>query len=363
MFRNFPVAVTSRFVAAALAACLLGSTSLSASAQQVPELPYEVDSNVIKIPKGLYMGEQPSVAINSKGHIFIYPRAGSPGSNPLYHFKAARLFEFGADGTFIREIGENLISMNWAHSVRIDKYDNIWIVDAGTSMVTKFNPEGEVMMVLGRRQESMQEALPEDAPPRQYAFHEPTGIAFDSKDNIYVSDGYKNSRVAKFDKDGAWVKAWGEKGSGPGQFKTPHGIAIDAKDNVYVADRGNNRIQIFNADGKFLRQITENVPEAPGTIPSKMYQYNKPGGSYDSLFPMDVCITQGTTQYLYAVDHTPGRIFKFTLEGKLLGVFGRPGLKPGQLAHVHGINCTTENVVYTAERAGWRIQKFTVKSK
>ena len=345
----------------AFAGVLQCASSTAASAQQVPELPYDVDSNVIKIPKGLYMGEQPGVALNSKGHIFIYPRAGEGGSQPLYHYRAARLFEFDADGTFIREIGQNLISMGWAHSVRIDKYDNIWIVDNGTNMITKFNPAGEVMMVLGRRQESMQDELPANAPPRQYFFNEPTGVAWDSKDNIYVSDGYKNSRVAKFDKNGAWIKAWGEPGNGPGQFKLPHGIAIDAKDNVYVADRGNNRIQVFDADGKFLRQITENVPEAPGTIPSKMYQYNKPGGGYDSLFPMDVCVTPGPTQYLYAVDHTPGRIFKFTLDGKLLGVFGRPGLEPGKLAHVHGITCPSENVVYTAERAGWRIQKFTLK--
>src|SRR4051812_38262865 len=102
--------------ALAFATALQCVPSTQASAQQVPELPFEVDSNVIKIPKGLYMGEQPGVALNSKGHIFVYPRAGEGGSQPLYHYRAARLFEFDADGTFIREIGQNLISMGWAHS-------------------------------------------------------------------------------------------------------------------------------------------------------------------------------------------------------------------------------------------------------
>src|SRR5258708_39480825 len=99
-------------------------------------------------------------------------------------------------------------------------------------------------------------------------FRQVTDNAWDSDGNTYISDGYVNSRVAKADKDGNWLKSWGEPGNQPGQFNTPHSIAVDAQNNVYVADRGNRRIQVFDSNGKFLRQITINVPPPPDARPA-----------------------------------------------------------------------------------------------
>ena len=148
-------------------------------------------------------------------------------------------------------------------------------------MVIKFTPEGRVAMVFGRKQEASDEEtgpLKHPNPPlpaEPGRFRQVTDIALDAADNTFISDGYINSRVAKVDKDGNWIKSWGERGTGPGQFNTPHAIAIDAKGNVYVADRGNHRIQVFDSDGNFLRQIVIDVPVPPdakpaiGNIPSE----------------------------------------------------------------------------------------------
>jgi len=153
--------------------------------------------------------------------------------------------------------------------VRIDKDDNIWAVDKGSDMIVKFNQAGRVTMTFGRRRESADEdtrAWEHVDPPRPAAdglFRQPTDVAWDSEGNIYISDGYINSRVAKYDKNGDWVKSWGEKGTGPVQFRLPHAIAIDRNDNVYVGDRTNRRIQVFGTDGRFLRMFSIDVP--PGT--------------------------------------------------------------------------------------------------
>lgn len=350
-----------KYVSALVLLMSLGLVAQQAS--PVPELPFESVLTIdgVKMPPGLYLGEVAGVAVNSKGHIFAYTRSGSP-SAPLHLARAAQLFEFDATGKFIKEIGQNLFSMGWAHSVRVDKDDNIWIVDNGTNVVTKFNAAGQVLFALGRRQESIQPPLSHDAPAVQWRFNEPTDVAFDSKGNIYVSDGYANSRVAKFDKDGHWVKSWGEKGSAPGQFITPHSIAIDNNDIVYVADRGNERIQVFDADGKFLRVIASFPRQVPTpSAPLPIYAMGKRADGTDNpLWPAAMCITPGPNQVMYTADYNPGRMYKSTLDGKLLGVFGRQGMKVGQLGHPHNITCPAENEVYTGENRTWRIQKLRI---
>src|SRR5262249_42685873 len=155
-------------------------------------------------------------------------------------------------GKFIREIGKGVYGFAYAHAVRIDKAGNIWAVDKGSDMVIKFNPEGRVEMVFGRKPEASDEnahplAHPRPPlPPIPGQFRQVTDIAWDSQGNGYISDGYINSRVAKVDKQGRWLKSWGSYGKDPGQFDTLHSIAVDAKDQVYVADRGNRRIQVFD---------------------------------------------------------------------------------------------------------------------
>ena len=141
-------------------------------------------------------------------------------------------------------------------------------------MVIKFNPEGRVVMVFGRKQEASDEGTgplkhpKPPLPPVDGMFRQVTDVTWDPAGNTYISDGYINSRVAKVDKDGNWLKSWGEPGDGPGQFNTPHSIAADAQGNIYVADRGNRRIQVFDSEGKFLRQITIDVPFDPNARPA-----------------------------------------------------------------------------------------------
>jgi len=186
-------------------------------------------------------------------------------------------------------------------------------------------------------------------------------MAWDGAGNTYVSDGYINSRVAKIDKDGNWQKSWGEPGDGPGQFNTPHSIAVDAEGRIYVADRGNRRIQVFDGEGTFLRQITIDVPVPPdaraaiGSKPTQTTGTMAPGA------PWAICITPPPHQVLYSADAYPGRIYKLSLDGKVLGVFGKTGKLPGQFGWIHEIACPSENTLFVAELLNWRVQKLVLE--
>jgi hypothetical protein len=339
--------------------------AIPAFAQQPPEIRYVADPNFLKLPPDTHLGEAVGVAVNSKGHIFVFSRGNSTG--PAYGASAAQLLQFLPDGRFVREIGHNLYAWSFAHSVRVDKDDNIWVADKGSDMVVKFNPEGRVVMVFGRKQEASDEGTEPlkhpkpPLPPVNGMFRQVTDMAWDSTGNTYISDGYVNSRIAKADKDGVWLKSWGEPGDKPGQFNIPHSIAVDAQNNVYVADRGNRRIQVFDTDGKFLRQITIDVPApadaraAIGAKPTADTGTMAPGA------PWTLCITPGPNQVLYTSDAYPGRIYKLSLDGKLLGMLGKAGKQPGQFGWIHSIACPSENELYVAEILNWRVQKLVLE--
>jgi hypothetical protein len=336
----------------------------SGSVQTAPELPFDSVPDFIKLPEGMNFGEVSGVAVNSKGHIFVFSRSNS-AYGPAYGPTAAQLLEFGPKGEMIREVGKGLYGWAFAHSVRIDKDDNIWAIDKGSDMVIKFNPQGHVIWVFGRRQESADGAKPWEhveppLPARDGLFRQPTDVAWDSTGAIYITDGYVNSRVAKYDKNGDWVKQWGSKGTGPGQFNTPHSIVIDRNDNVYVGDRGNRRVQIFDTDGKFLRQWTIDVPPPPG-----MKAVNGPTPADGSMqgvgAPNSLCIPPGQNDVMFLGESTwPGRIFKITLGGKVLGVIGRSGRNLKQFSGAHALACPTENEIYVAETSNWRVQKIVL---
>jgi sugar lactone lactonase YvrE len=351
----------------AILACLLACGVAGAQQKTAlpPEIPYRSVPNFFKLPENLYFGEVSGVAVNSKGHIFVFSRGNTRG--PAYGAAAAQLLEFDANGNYVREIGHNLYAWSYAHTVKVDAHDDIWATDKGSDMVVEFDPAGRVMMVLGRKQEASDDHTGPlhhpnpPLPPVDGLFRQVTDVAWDAEGNTYVSDGYINSRVAKYDKYGNWVKSWGTPGDGPGQFNTPHSIAVDARGEVYVADRGNRRIQVFDGDGNFLRQITIDVPAPPdartliGPKPTTTEGTMAPGA------PWAICITPPPHQYLYSADAYPGRIYKLTLDGKVLGMLGKAGKQLKQFGWVHEIACPSENTLYVAELLNWRVQKLILQ--
>jgi DNA-binding beta-propeller fold protein YncE len=354
---------------------ILFLAAIVASAQtSAPEIGFESTVNPLKFPDNISLGEAAGVATNSKGDVFVYTRTGHPtitiGTARPFAHGGSRLFQFDRSGKYLREIGKDSYGFLVAQQARVDPQDNIWVVDQMSSMVIKFDPNGQIQLLLGRKSES--ERLPAAAPPpgrgpgapaaapsgrggrggppgagqQSDLFQRPTDVAWDAAGNIYVADGYGNSRVAKFDKNGKFIRSWGSTGTETSQFNVVHGLAIDAQGNVYVADTGNKRIQVFDGDGKFKTQIA-NVGN-----------------------PAAICITGGAHQYLYSSNSNPpenidvdGEIYKMELSGKILGKFGKAGKLPKEFGTVNAIDCRGENELYVGEIGNWRVQKLTLHPK
>jgi DNA-binding beta-propeller fold protein YncE len=354
----------NRFVFTLLAATALGA--MPAAAQTAPEIAFDAVASPLDLPGDIYLGEVGGVATNSKGDVFVYTRTGHPtitiGSARGFAHGGSRLFQFDRTGKFVREIGKDTYAFMFAQQVRVDAQDNIWIVDQMTNTVLKFDSEGRVAMILGRKPEAVpvpargQGAgglpppnLPANAAPgsglQSDLFNRPTDVAFDAAGNIYVADGVGNQRVAKFDKNGVFIKSWGQRGAEPGQFNSLRGIALDAQGNVYVADAGNKRIQVFDGDGNSKSEIR------------------------DIGVPAAICITPGAHQYLYSSNSNDaesldnGEIYKLELDGKVVGKFGKAGRMPKEFNMVNAIDCRSENELFVGELANWRVQKLTLRSR
>jgi sugar lactone lactonase YvrE len=342
----------------------------------VPIVPYDIAPSFLKNSPDMNFGEVLGVAVNSKGSVVVLNHPGSASSGPLYGNATTQILEFDASGRLVREIGRGVYGLGYAHSVRFDKYDNLWVVDKGTNTVMKFNPAGYVVMNLGRRPEGPDDPAEfyyrggrgregQTLPHVDGQFRQPTDIAWDSDDNIYVSDGYTNSRIAKFDKHGAWITSWGSRGTGgqhadenPSQFTTPHNIGIDRQNNVYVADRNNRRIQVFDRDGRFRRFIHLNVAYDKKRHP---VLGNMPANPPDETQPWTICITNSPTQYLFTSDSEPGRIYKLTLDGKIVGMFGESGRDARQFNWIHGLACPSPDTLVVADMNNWRVLKVQLK--
>ena len=308
-----------------------------------PEIPFDSVPNFFKMPAGLYMGEGVGVATNSKGHVFVYSRSGE-----------TRLFEFDQTGAFVKEWAGGSYGVSFAHAVRVDKYDNVWAVDEGSNVIMKFSPDAKLTMVLGKRPDPLEQLalLPGggqySGANKPYSFHRETDVAWDPQDNIFVSDGYGDSRVVKYDKTGRFIKSVGTRGNGPLQFSTPHAIAVDAKGMVYVADRGNSRIVVLDND---LNQKAV----------------------YDTVgAPWAVCITNTPHQYLYSSNSFPtgnnfdqasmtGEVYKMELDGTVLGRFGKAGHAFKEFSSIHQMDCRNPNEIYVAEITAWRVQKILLR--
>jgi DNA-binding beta-propeller fold protein YncE len=351
------------------------------AAQPAGELQFQASADILTLPA---YGEVAGVATNSRGHVFVYARTGHPvatlGDERTFFHGNARLFEFDPAGKFVKEIGQGTYGFDFAQQVRIDPQDNIWAVDAGSNVLTKFAPDGRLLMVIGRKPEAIAvrqgpgvpARLIDDQSPalgatgapggggggggaganqgapgagaRSESFNRPADVAFDRDGNVYVADGMgTNNRIAVFNRDGNWARGWGQTGSGPGQFNRIRGIVVDANGNVYVADSGNNRIQVFDSAGTFKSEIT-------GI------------GS-----PQAICITSGPTQYLYSSNSNDpesmdnGEIYKIQLDGRVAGRFGKAGRIPGEFGMVNSLDCRSERSLWVGEVWNWRAQKVTLK--
>ena len=336
-----------------------------AKAQNVSEIPYTSVPNFLKLPPGEYLGESVAVATNSKGHIFVYHRSAN-----------TRLFEFDENGNFFKEIGKGYYGFEFAHSVRVDAQDNIWTVDEGTNMVTKFSPEGKVLMVIGRRPPPIEGAVASPSttttttittiaaatttttttnnnpnkPAEKYILCRPTDVGFDPQGNIFISDGYCNNRVVKYDKDGRFVAQVGSEKAGKelGEFNLPHGLQVDRQGNVYVADRTNFRYQVLD----------NNL---------------KPKAIYDQVgVGWTACVSQGPHQYLFASNSNPngnmpgtwaitGEIYKMELDGTIIGKFGHASKEFGGFQVVHMMDCRNPDEIVVGEIESWRVQKLILK--
>jgi hypothetical protein len=309
--------------------------------KNTPKLKIAEEVLRLNVP-GQTIGEAVGVAKNSRGHLFVYSRTGKTAT--VKGSAASMLFEFDPNLRFVKEWGPNNYASGFAHTVRVDKDDNVWVADEGANMIVKFRPDASVDMVLGRKEEPLDwlERFVEEADhlegtpnARPWVFNRPTDVTWDTAGNIFISDGYNNSRVAKFTKDGNWAKDIGKRGSAPNEFNTPHGITADAQGNIYVADRGNRRVQVYTPELEPVRII-----EGMGA-------------------PWSLCVTPGQTQYLFSGDGN-GKIYKFSLDGKLVA-WGQSGLGHGQNGClVHELHCESETVIYKGDCSTWTVQKLTI---
>lgn len=318
--------------------------------QNYPKLNVADEYMHLSIP-GYTMGETMGVSTNSKGHLFVYSRTNPQGI--ARGGRAAMLWEFDQNGKFVKEWAPNNYAASFAHAVRVDPDDNVWQVDEGSGMIVKYNPQGQQILWLGRTPEAidyleqnleiLKYAHPTLVAPtkpvgRKGAFDRETDVAWDSQGNIFVSDGYGNSRVVKISPDGHWLKMVGTFGKGQDQFNTPHSIAVDSQNNVYVADRGNFRIQVYDDNLNFVKSIT-----GIGA-------------------PWALCVTNTSPQYMFSGDGN-GKLYKMDMTGKVLGmtVTGQDHGSEDTGDLIHSLDCRKPNVVYIGSASMFDVQKLTIK--
>jgi sugar lactone lactonase YvrE len=285
--------------------------------QSAPELDYVAVANPVSIPAGVTMGPSAAAAFDSKGHLLVLTRGTPP------------LMEFDENGKFIRGFGEGFTR---SHGLRIDSEGNIWATDVGAHVVVKLSPQGQVLLTLGTKGQAGEwnEAT------QSQKFNEPNDVIIGRNGDIFVAQGHTpgtrgDPRVLKFDKNGKFIKSWGGKGKGPGQFDVAHGLAFDAKGFLWVADRENQRIQIFDADGKYTKEL-----------------------KYAGL-PCGLAIG---SQYIYMVNGFAGQVLRMDLDGKVLAATGKPGKGLGEFGEAHHIAVSPKGELFISDTVNSTLHKF-----
>jgi len=318
--------VRSLFLAGALALLMSGAAAAQPPRnpallvpQSAPELDFVAVPNRLPLPPGVTMGAPASVAFDAKGHMWVLTRGAQP------------LFEFDEGGAFLRAFGDDL-HFTRTHGLRFDRDGNIWVSDVGSHIVVKLNLQGQVLLTLGVRGEAG--AWDETAGSRR--LNQPNDVAFGRDGEIFVVQGHTpgasgDARVLKFDRTGRFIKSWGGKGKEPGRFEVAHGIAVDAAGLLWVTDRENQRIQIFDADGAFVREMP-----------------------YAGL----PCALDIGRQYIYMVNGFAGQVLRLDLNGRVLAATGKPGKGLGEFGEAHFITVSPSGDLYVADSVNGTLQKF-----
>jgi sugar lactone lactonase YvrE len=294
--------------------------------QEAPLLDYVAVPDPLPVPDAAAMGASSDVAFDSKGHLYVLSRGTKP------------LTEFDENGKFIRAFGDGLFTRS--HGIRIDKDGNIWTTDVGAHIVMKLSHDGEVLLTLGTKGKAG------EWNEGSQLFNEPNDIVFGNNGDLFITQGHtpgagrgvspQNPGVLKFDKNGKFIKFWGGKGTEPGKFDVAHGIAIDAKGLLWVTDRENERIQIFDQDGKYIREV-----------------------KYAGL----PCSLDIGKQNIYMVNGFTGQLLKLDLDGKVLAAVGKPGAAGtwGEFGEAHFIAVSPKGEIYIADSVNRAVQKFVKK--
>jgi DNA-binding beta-propeller fold protein YncE len=310
------------------------------AAAQTPgpaEAPFRVVHGWPQLPEGFTLGQVGGVGVDSRNRVFVFRRAENSIVTdfkplPLVTMPAVMVFD-GASGALVDSWGANEFVR--PHGCTIDAQDNVWLTDAESHEIFKFSNDGKLLMKLGEHGKPGQDGT---------HFNKPTDIAVAADGSFYVSDGYVNSRVAKFAADGKFLFEWGKKGSGPGEFNVPHSICLGAGGKVYVVDRENARIQVFDAEGKYLLEWKSPELGHPWAI--------RPAGD-GAFFVVDAGPTVPLTQAASA------KAMRVDADGKILESFARYGNYDGQFISPHDLAVGADGAVYVGDVAtGQRVQKF-----
>ena len=283
-------------------------TSSQRAVDSLAAVGYETVPGFLKVPEDVKLGACSAVAINSQGDLYLFHRGAKP------------ILCFDASGNFLRAWGDDLIEA--AHGMRVDSADNVWVTDTGHHTVLKFSPTGKLLLALGTS---------DRAGTGNNQFNRPTDIAFSANGDVFITDGYGNSRVVKFDRNGKFISQWGTRGTGAGEFHLPHSIVIDSKQRVIVGDRENDRIQVFDLDGQLLEIW-------PGFAPY--------GIALDS------------SQRIFVADGRASQIVQLNDAGRIDLRLGSKGHALGQFELPHMLAIDSAGSIYLAEVGGQRFQKL-----
>jgi len=286
--------------------------------QEAPAMNYAAVPVAVTVPDGVTMGATAAVAFDAKGHLWVLTRG------------AVAFFEFDETGSYLRSFGDKLFTR--AHGLRIDRDGNLWAGDVGAHTVRKFSRDGQVLLTIG----TAGEAGEWNEAAGSHKLNQPNDVAVADNGDVFIVQGHTpgpkgDARVLKFDKSGRFLVQWGGKGTAPGQFEVAHGIAIDAKGLLWVADRENQRIQLFDQRGTFVREM-----------------------KYAGL----PCAMDIGREYVYMVNGFAGQVVRMDLAGKVLAVVGRPGKGPGEFGEAHFIAVSPKQEIFVADSVNGALVKF-----